>query len=399
MAYSTDTINATLNNYFKEGRRERILLWRGDPLWEKLYDQMEQQRGNSVKDHGRRFQFDVTTTAEVRTTQGMSGDINIGEASQTLVVGNDARAITHAAWAVQESDLTALNTPEQLGDYLDVKMTANGVKLQKYMAEQVLTGTSTDPDLGFAQLCTINGGDATPVTYTAADGTSRTGIINLQSEAAQIAAAITRHGISSADATLWVSRFVDNSAGSWAADTQMLNANELHMLCTEGAAIFSADGKSVMQEEPDLGICTFAGYNRYQRSLKAQVRYAKGEDNGSDQGLPLSKRSGMAGGLLFGANTPIYYCRTIDAAVTAGTAFVGYGGILWFLNTRTWGIRYVSSEGANPGSKRQRGRVWRFRLMPEEATKDRRVFKGSAEQQLFCKMLSANGGMKNWNQA
>lgn len=397
MTYSTDVVNAALANYYNADRSERILLWRSDPLWERLYDQMERQ--NAVKDHGRRFQFDVTVAAEVRTTQGMSGDINIGESGSTLVVGSDARAITHAAWAVQEADLVALNTPEQLGDFLKVKMTANGIKLQKYMAEHVLTGVSTDPDIGFAQLCTINGGDATPVTYTSADGTSRNGIINFQSEAAQVAAGITRHGISSADATLWVTRFVDNSAGTWSDQSQIFNANELQMLCTEGAARFSADGKTAMQEEPDLGICTFAGYNRYQLSLKAQVRYPKGADNGSDQGVPLSKRSGMAGGLLYGANTQLFYCRTIDAAVTAGTAYVGYGGVLILMNTKTWGVRYVSSSGANPGSQRQRGRVWNWRLMPEEATKDRRVFKGSAEQQIYCKMLSANGGMKNWDAA
>lgn len=399
MAYSDDVINAALANYWKQDRAERILMWVGDPVWEKVYARMETKK--AVKDHGRRFTFDLTYAAEVRTTQGgMGGDLNVGENGTTLAVGHDARAVTHATFVVQEHDLVALNTPEQLTDFLTVKLQANGIQLQRYMAETFFCGAaaSNDPDLGFGQLCTLNGGDATPVTYTAADGTSRNGIISFQSEAAQIAAPISRHGISAATVNRWVTRFVDNSAGSWTGGTQTFNANELHMLCTEGCSSFNRDGSMVTQREPDLGLCTFRGYNYYQQSLKAQVRYAKGEDNGSDINSKLN-RSGTGGGLLYGETTPLYYCRTIDAAVSAGTAYVGYGGVLMFLNTNTWGVRYVNSAGANPGSQRQRGRVWKWKLMPEEPTKDRRFFKGSAEQQIFCHQLNANGGMKNWDAA
>ena len=400
MAYSDDVVNATLNNYLKSGRNERILLSYGDPVAGKLWDMMEGQSQNSVKDHGRRFQFDVTYAASVATTQGgLGGDLNIGQNESTLKVGNDARAVTHALFAVEEHNLTALNTPEQLGDYLQTTFTANGIQLQDWWREVFFCGAaaSTDPNLGFAQLCTINGGDATPVTYTAADGTSRNGIINFQSEAAQVAAGITRHGISAADVSKWVSRYVDNTGGSWAADSQTLNAEELFMLCTEGAGVFSGNGADVMRAEPDIGICTYRGYAKWKQSLRAQVRYALGEDAKEVQARGMNPKLG--GGLLFGESTPIYYCRTIDAAVSAGTAYVGYGGVLIFLNSKSWGIRYVNSNGANPGSQRQRGRVWKFKLMPEEAVKDRRVFKGSSEQQVYCRRLGANGGMKGWDQA
>lgn len=398
MAYSTDAVNACLANYWKEKRSERILMWNGDPVWERLYSRL--QAAKSVKDHGRQFSFDVTYGASVRTTQGgTGGDINVGENGQTLAVGTDARALTHAAFAVQEHDLTALNTPEQLSDFLVIQLQTNGIQLQQWLAETFLCGSaaSNDPDLGFAGICSLNGGDATPVSYTSADGTSRHGIINLQPEADQITAAITRHGISAGTVARWVSRFVDNSGGSWGADTQVEAADELHMLCCEGFSVFNQDGSMVTHNAPDLGLCTSRGYRRYAKWLRGNVRYAKGEDNGSDSNY--STRSGTGGGLLFGEKTPLYYCRTWDRAVTAGTAFVGYGGVLMFLNSKTWGVRYVNSAGANAGSNRQRGRVWRFRLMPERLEKDTRDFKGSAEQQIFCHQINANGGMKGWDQA
>jgi hypothetical protein len=398
VAYSDDAINLTLLNYWKGKRAERITLWDGDPVWEKLYDQMEGE--NPVKDHGRQFGFDVTYDTAVRTTQGgTGGDLNIGENGTTATRGTDARASTFATIAYQENDLIALEGQDQLADWMATTFLANGIQLQKWMAEQFLTGSNTDPDNGFGQLCTLNGGDGTAVTYTALDGTSRNGIISFQSEAAQVSAALSRHGISAGTVGRWVTRFVDNSAGSWAADTQTFNANELHMLCAEGCSAFTNGGKTVKQRAPNLGLCTFRGYNYYQRSLKAQERYAAGVERGQNINKGLVDRSGVGGGLMYGENTPLYYCRTFDSAVSGGTAFVGYGGILVFLNTQTWGVRYINNAGANPGSQRQHGRVWKWKHMPEELVKDRRVFKGSAEQQIFCWQLRANGGMKGWDQA
>lgn len=396
MGYSTDVINLAIDNFFKsDPNNERILMWQGDPVYENLYDQMEGQ--NAQVDDGYIFSFDVTYASKGRGTAMGTGPLNVGANDATRLRGTDARGGCHWIWQEPEQTINALNSKKQLADFLDKGMTAESIQIGQYQAEQLLCGTGGGPDLMMSQFFTINGGDATPVTYTALDGTARNGLINFQTTAAQIAAGITRHGISAATVTKFVTQFVDNSGGSWGAGTQKINMQRLKIACERGTPAFDRMGKKVTYRGPNLGLCTSEGYLQYLATLREQVRYAKGEDNGDD--TMANTASGVSGGLLLGKGLPLWYCPTIDDAVTAGTAYVGYNGVFILLNTKFFIARYLNQSGAPAGQGRQHGRVWRWELMPPALREDKRSFKGTKEEQFVCTLPGSCGGMKNFDAA
>lgn len=395
MPYSTDEINLAIDNFYKEDpNNERILMWQGDPVYEALYDQME---GKSFEDNGYNFSFDVKYAARGRGTAMGSGPLNVGANDATRVRGSDARGGCHWIWQIPERTINTLSGPKQLGQFLEKEMTGEAIQIGEYQANQLLCGTGGGPDLMMSQFFTLNGGDATPVTYTPLDGIARNGLINFQSTAAQISAGITRHGISAATVNKFVTQFVDNSAGSWAAGTQQRNLQKLIMACERGTPAFDRLGRKVQYRSPTHALCTNEGYLSYYNSLTSQVRYLKGGDDGSD--FNTGYHANARGGLLIGKGLPLWYCPTIDDAMTAGTAYSGYNGVLMLINTNFFMVRYLNQNGAPTGQGRQHGRVWRMELMPPLAREDSRTFKGTKEEQIVCLVPGSCGGMKNWDAA
>lgn len=382
MAYGATVLELTLDNYFKDGRRERQLLWQGDPVFEMLYDSMKQ-----LKDGGKTFSFDVKYGTKAAYSSGDEGRFAIGSGN-TYARGADARANIVGMWEENDIDLNALVSEGQIMSYIEDEVFGEMVGAQEHLAAQLLTGaTPNEPRGAFGGFMTLHGGDGgTAVTYTALDGVARNGLLYHDTKANQIAAGITRHGISSAEATTWVNQYVDNTGGSWAADTQVENAQQLFQACSRGARSFS--GGSVKYKSPTMGICSSAGYFKYLKYLRGQVRYVKGADDGSDT------MQNVMGGALFEANCPLYYSYSIDDALT--TQFSGYGGVLWFIYGPAFLLRYVNRNGY----KGQKGRVWQSRPIPKEAFPDqnRQVFRFESEQQGTCLHLPSQGCMKGWNQ-
>lgn len=390
MAYGADVVELTLDNYFKDGRRERTLLWQGDPIYEMFYDRMQRL----PQDNGTTFSFDVKYGSKARYTAGGTGLANVGTGN-TYARGSDARAKVIAMWADENIDLDALAVAGQIPSYIEDEIFGEMIAAQQPLAEKLLTGaTPTDADSGFAQFFTLHGGDdTTAVTYTALDGVSRNGLLYHAPTATQITNGITRHGISSAEANTWVNQYeADGATASWAADTQIDAAKKLYRACSRGARQYGS-GSSVTYQKPTMGICSSSGYDQYLKWLKGNVRYIKGGDTGSDT------MQNVLGGVMFDEKCPLYYSYSIDDALTTqftsgGTA---YGGVLWFLYAPAFRVRY----GGRPGSKNQKGRVWRARAIdPDvEPTRDRQLFKMESEQQFVCLHLPSQGCMKGWDRA
>jgi len=385
MAYGADVLELTLDNYFKEGRRERQLLWQGDPVAEMFYDNMKRL----PNDHGTTFSFDVKYGTKARYTAGGTGDANIGSGN-TYERGSDARAKVTAMWAEENIDLDAMAVEGQIPSFIEDEIFGEMVAAQEHLFAKLLTGaTPNDPDNGFAQFFTLHGGDGgSAVTYTALDGVSRNGLLYHDTPAAQIAASITRHGISSAVANTWVNQYeADGATASWSADTQIDAAKKLYRACARGARSYS--GSKVNYRKPTMGICSSGGYDQYLKWLRGNVRYIKGADDGSDT------MQNVMGGVMFDDGCPLYYSYLIDDALT--TQFSGYDGVLWFLYGPAFRLRYAG----RPGSPNQQGRVWRAKAIPQyvEPTKDRQLFHMVSEQQAVCLHLPSQGCMKGWNRA
>lgn len=387
MAYGADVVELTLDNYFKDGRRERMLLWQGDPIFELFYDRMQR-----LPDHGTTFAFDVKYGSSARYTAGGTGDANVGTAT-TYERGSDSRAKVTAMWAKENIDLDALAVAGQIPTFIEDEIFGEMVAAQQHLAEKVLTGaTPNDPDSGFSQFFSLHGGDATTaVTYTGLDGTSRNGLLYHASTATQISNNITRHGISSGTATTWVNQYVDGTGASWAAGTTPKRARELYRACARGARQYS--GSSTNYQKPTMGICSSGGYDQYLDWLKGSVRYVKGADDGTDT------MQNVLGGVMFDEKCPLYYSYSIDDALTTQFTSGGtpYGGVLWFLYAPAFRCRY----GGRPGSPNQKGRVWRAKAIPQfvEPRKDRQLFRMDSEQQIVCLHLPSQGCMKGWDRA
>lgn len=383
MAYGAAALELCVEHYFKDGRQERVLLNVGDPVAEMIFNNMQQ-----LPDHGTTFKFDVKYGSKHRATAMGTGPIAFG-GGNTYKKGSDARAGVHIGWSEENVDLDALVSPQQIADFVETEVFGEMIAAQAHLNQQIMTGTSDDPDVAFSQIFTLHGGDdGTAITYTALDGTARNGILYHASTATQIANSISRHGISAADANTWVNQYVDNTASSWGTpSTQINSARQLYRACAQGTRTFS--GGNVTYKRPTMGVCSTIGYDNYLDWLKGSVRYLKTADDGSDT------MQNVMGGALFDNNCPLYWSQSIDDALT--TQFSGYNGVLWFLYGPAFRMRYTN----RPGSKLVKGRLWRAKAYPAdiEPTRYRQLFRCDWAGQGTCLHLPSQGCMKGWNRA
>lgn len=264
-------------------------------------------------------------------------------------------------YAVEGQALRKGSGPTAIESLLKTYPEQANLDFRQKINAQILTGSGVGTGVG--GFATLNGDQ----TFSP-DGTSLTGFMSFAAKSGQTSTVenLPKEGAGTNPTTGWYNQYGAVSS-------------------------FATNGKRIMRETynacglrggeygyPPIGFCDSISFDNYYDSLDDQVRYTSEKTDG-EEGVNLLD------GIMF-HKTKLYVDAAIDDNTASFSHFSTFGGVMYFLNPKTFGILTIGEDAKMEGKgffdlrgpfKLEGRDAWGYEII--------------AAFQMYCRFLKANG--------